>query len=125
LTRSLGVESYVTLAGQVDNPFALMATADCFVLSSDYEGQPMVILEARTLGLPIVTTAFSSVGDSVPADAGIVVPQTVDGVADGLRRFLDGTVPARALDGEDYNRRAVEEFVAAIGADELSAARIL
>ena len=116
LIATLGVESYVTLAGQVDNPFALMAPADCFVLSSDYEGQPMVILEARTLGLPVVTTAFSSVGDSVPEDAGIVVPQTVAGVADGLRRFLDGRVPAQALDGEEYNRRAVEEFVAAIGA---------
>jgi len=123
LTSSLGVESYVTLAGQVDNPYVLMATADCFVLSSDYEGQPMVILEARTLGLPVVTTAFSSVDDSVPEDAGIVVPQTVNGVADGLRRFLEGKVPARALDGEDYNRRAVEEFVAAIGADDRSIAR--
>jgi CDP-glycerol glycerophosphotransferase len=93
-----------------------MAAADCFVLSSDYEGQPMVILEARTLGLPVVTTAFASVGDSVPEDAGLVVPQTVTGVAHGLRRFLAGTVPAKALDGEDYNRRAVGEFVAAIGA---------
>jgi CDP-glycerol glycerophosphotransferase len=117
LLTTLGIESYVTLAGQVDNPFILMARADCFVLSSDYEGQPMVILEARTLGLPVVTTAFSSVGDSVPEDAGIVVPQTVAGVAEGLRRFLEGRVPAHALDGEEYNRRAVEEFVAAIGAD--------
>lgn len=117
LLTSLGLESYVTLAGQVDNPFALMAAADCFVLSSDYEGQPMVILEARTLGLPVVTTAFASVGDSVPEDAGLVVPQTVKGVAKGMKRFLAGEVPAHALDGEDYNRRAVEEFVAAIGAD--------
>ena len=95
----------------------LLANADCFVLSSDYEGQPMVVLEARTLGLPVVTTAFSSVGDSVPEDAGIVVPQTVEGVANGLRRFLEGKVPAHALDGQEYNRRAVQEFVAAIGAD--------
>lgn len=119
LIATLGLESYVYLAGQVDNPFALMAAAECFVLSSDYEGQPMVILEARTLGLPVVTTAFGSVGDSVPEDAGLVVPQTVEGVAGGLRRYLAGEVPAHALDGEDYNRRAVEEFVAAIGADTL------
>ena len=58
---SLGLSSQVTVAGQVDNPYAIMAECDCFVLSSDYEGQPMVILEARTLGLPVVTTAFSSV----------------------------------------------------------------
>src|SRR5919112_1652273 len=77
LVNSLGMESAVTLAGLVDNPFAILAESDCFVLSSDYEGQPMVILEARTLGLPVITTSFSSVGDSVPPDAGLVVPQTV------------------------------------------------
>jgi CDP-glycerol glycerophosphotransferase len=114
LIVSLGLESYVLLAGLVDNPYAIMADADCFVLSSDYEGQPMVILEARTLGLPVITTAFSSVSDSVPPDAGIVVPQTVEGVADGLERFLKGEVPASRLDHEGYNRRAMDQFYEAI-----------
>lgn len=114
LINSLGMESSITLAGLVDNPYAILAQSDCFVLSSDYEGQPMVILEARTLGLPIVTTAFSSVGDSVPADAGIVVPQTVKGVADGMQQFLDGKVPASVLDTRAYNATAMEQFYAAI-----------
>jgi CDP-glycerol glycerophosphotransferase len=114
LVVSLGMEGYVTLAGQVDNPYSIMAEADCFVLSSDYEGQPMVILEARTLGLPVITTAFSSVGDSVPEAAGIVVPQSVKGVAAGLERFLAGEVPSSTLDCEAYNRKAMEQFYAAI-----------
>ena len=110
LVLTLGLESYVTLAGQVDNPYAIMAESDCFVLSSDYEGQPMVILEARTLGLPVITTAFSSVGDSVSEEAGVVVPQTVKGVAKGLELFLQGQVPAQVLDTEAYNRRAMSQF---------------
>ena len=110
LVQELGMESHIAIAGQVDNPFAIMAECDCFVLSSDYEGQPMVILEARTLGLPVVTTAFSSVGDSVPADAGLVVPQSVKGVIDGLERFLAGEVPAHELDTDEYNRKAMEHF---------------
>ncbi len=114
LVASLGMESAVTLAGQVDNPYAIMADSDCFVLSSDYEGQPMVILEARTLGLPVITTAFASVGDSVPPEAGIVVPQTVKGLAKGMQRFLKGEVPAGLLDGHDYNRVAMQQFDAAI-----------
>ncbi len=114
LVASLGMERFVTLAGQVDNPYAIMADSDCFVLSSDYEGQPMVILEARTLGLPVITTAFASVGDSVPPEAGIVVPQTVAGVAKGMRRFLDHEVPAGLLDGREYNRVAMQQFEAAI-----------
>ncbi len=116
LVLSLGLEYFVVLAGQVDNPYAIMAEADCFVLSSDYEGQPMVILEARALGLPVVTTAFSSVGDSVPESAGIVVPQTVKGVAGGMERYLRGEVRARTLDFAEYNAQAMEQFYAAIGA---------
>lgn len=114
LVLNLGMEGAVTLAGQVDNPFAIMAEADCFVLSSDYEGQPMVILEARTLKLPVITTEFSSVGDSVPPDAGLVVPKTIKGLAAGLEKFLAGGVPSSALDYEEYNRRAMEQFDAAI-----------
>src|SRR5690606_39974709 len=44
------------LLGQVENPFALMKKCDCFVLSSHYEGQPMVLLEAMTLGMNIIAT---------------------------------------------------------------------
>ena len=114
LVTSLGLEAYVVLAGLVDNPYAIMADSDCFVLSSDFEGQPMVILEARTLGLPVVATAFDSVADSVPEDAGIVVPRSVDGVVEGMQRFLKGEVPGERLDHRDYNRQAMEQFWAAI-----------
>ncbi len=114
LINSLGMDSAVTLAGLVDNPFAILAESDCFVLSSDWEGQPMVILEARVLGLPIVTTAFSSASDSVPPEAGIVVPQSVKGLAEGMRRFLDGEVTCTPLDAAEYNAMAMRQFDAAI-----------
>jgi CDP-glycerol glycerophosphotransferase (TagB/SpsB family)/glycosyltransferase involved in cell wall biosynthesis len=114
LIVSLGLESAVTLTGQVDNPYAIMAESHCFVLSSDYEGQPMVILEARTLGLPVITTAFTSVADSVPDGAGLVVPQTVKGMAKGMRAFLDGKVPSLPLDPVEYNAMAMRQFDAAI-----------
>jgi CDP-glycerol glycerophosphotransferase len=116
LVESLGLEDYVSLAGQVENPYAVMAESDCFVMSSDYEGQPMVILEARTVGLPIVTTAFASVGDSVPEDAGIVVEKSVDSLAKGMMLFLEGEVPGKILDFQAYNRVAMGQFYAAIGA---------
>ena len=58
--------------------------------------------------------AFASVGDSVPEEAGIVVPQTVKGVAEGLQAFLDGKVQAQALDVPAYNAEAMRQFDAAI-----------
>ena len=116
LTRSLGVQEFVSFAGHVDNPYVIMAKADCFVLSSDYEGQPMVVLEARTLGLPVISTRFGSVEGSVPPGAGLVVEQSDDALAEGMSKFLAGEVACDPFDCEAYNAEAMEQFYAAIGA---------
>jgi len=116
LVAELGLAGSVFLTGMQRNPHAIMAKADCFVLSSDYEGQPMVILEALVLGLPIVTVEFASAKNALPAGSGLVVPQTDDGVAAGLRAYLAGDVPESRFDPEAYNRKAVGEFYRAIGA---------
>lgn len=116
LVVELGLLGAVFLTGMQSNPHAIMARADCFVLSSDYEGQPMVILEALVLDLPIVTVEFASAKNALPAGSGLVVPQTDEGVADGLRAYLAGAVPAGHFDGAAYNRKAVAQFYRAIGA---------
>jgi len=117
LVESLGLTDSVFLTGMQRNPHAIMAAADCFVLSSDYEGQPMVILEALVLGLPIVTVEFASAKNALPAGSGLVVPQSDAGVAQGLTAFLAGEVPASTFDYVAYNRKAVGQFYAAIGAE--------
>jgi glycosyltransferase involved in cell wall biosynthesis len=115
----------VILTGQQSNPHAIMAAADCFVLSSNYEGQPMVILEALVLGLPIVTVAFASAESALPAGVGLVVPQTDEALADGMTAFLRGEVPARPFDADEYNRTAVGQFSVAIGVPATDAGRSL
>ncbi|WP_431218440.1 glycosyltransferase [Leifsonia xyli] len=116
LVVELGLAGSVFLTGMQRNPHAIMAKADCFVLSSDYEGQPMVLLEALVLQLPIVTVEFASAKNALPAGSGMVVPQTVEGVADGMRAFLHGDVPDSHFDYRAYNCKAVAEFYRAIGA---------
>ena len=117
LVESLGLTEYVSLAGQVDNPYAIMAECDCFVISSNYEGQPMVVLEARTLDLPVISTRFPSVAGSVPEGAGVVVEQTDDALVEGMERFLAHQVPSKRLDWDAYNADAMQQFYKAIGAD--------
>lgn len=45
---------YITLLGNRSNPFPIMAQMDAFLMMSRYEGQGMVLWEARSVGLPIV-----------------------------------------------------------------------
>jgi CDP-glycerol glycerophosphotransferase len=115
LIVELGLLTAVTLAGRQDNPYGVMAKANCFVMSSDYEGQPMVFLEAMALGIPIVTTNFASVRGALPEGYGLVVAMSVEALASGMRAYLEGDVPAPAFDYVAYNEHAVQQFYQAIG----------
>ena len=56
LAESLGVRQDLALPGFEDNPFAYMAHASVFALSSLYEGLPGVLIQAMACGCPVVST---------------------------------------------------------------------
>ena len=114
LIDSLGLSLVAFVAGPFPNPFPVLAASDCFVLSSNYEGQPMVLLEASLARMPIVSVEFASVHDALPDSAIRIVPQSDEGLAEGMRAFLRGEVPTSFLDGAAYNRAAVAEFYSVV-----------
>ena len=73
LRPQLEKHSGVTLLGVRSDIPELMADADVFALSSDYEGHPVALLEAMAAGLPVVATAVGGVPEIV-GDAGLLVP---------------------------------------------------
>ena len=56
MIRQLGLEQDVDLPGFVSNPYPYMAHAALFVLSSKWEGLPTVLVEAMSLGTPVIAT---------------------------------------------------------------------
>lgn len=56
LARELGVAADVDLPGWTPNPFAYMARARLFVLSSRFEGLPGALIQALACGCPAVST---------------------------------------------------------------------
>lgn len=59
LIGTLGMEGRISLPGHVNPIDDRLRASDIFVLSSDYEGVPAVIIEALACGLPIVATDCS------------------------------------------------------------------
>lgn len=76
LARDLGISDSVVFAGWQSNPFAWLAQADVFVLSSRFEGFGNVIVEAMACGLPIVSTECPSGPSEIlcEGEAGLLVP---------------------------------------------------
>jgi len=83
------LESHLVFLGFKKNPYPYIKNADCFVLTSKYEAQGMVLSEALALKTPIITTnfpaAFEFVQDTV---FGKIVDNTTQGLFDALEDVL-------------------------------------
>jgi glycosyltransferase involved in cell wall biosynthesis/predicted O-methyltransferase YrrM len=100
--QALGLRDHVTFHGfQPKGKLAeAMRDADVFVLSSLWENEPCVILEALASGLPIVATAVGDVPDMVDQSSGLLVPPGEAGpLAEALLKILSGS--------QAYDRRAI------------------
>lgn len=59
-TKKLKIENQVTFFGQKINPYPYMQEADYIILTSDYEGFPVIYLESIALNKEIITTIDAS-----------------------------------------------------------------
>lgn len=59
------LSEYVTLCGQLSNPFSKVKQADVFALLSDFEGIPNTIYEALILGVPVLATNVGGVSTQI------------------------------------------------------------
>lgn len=92
LLCDLGLAGRVRLAGRVPEAelSRLCRRASLFALATRYEGYGIVFDEAMVHGLPIVSCATGAVPDTVPPDAGLLVPPDDPGAfAAALARVLD------------------------------------
>ncbi|MEQ6047513.1 group 1 glycosyl transferase [Lysinibacillus capsici] len=65
LALQLGVEDVVEFVGEMKNPYPFIKCSDVFVLTSAYEGYPMVIGEALIVQTPVITTDFAAAGEQI------------------------------------------------------------
>lgn len=72
--KRLGLEKRVFILPSTKDIYDRMRESSLFVLSSDYEGMPNVLLEAMSLGIPSVST------DCKPGGARTIISQNKNGI---------------------------------------------
>lgn len=96
--RALGLEDRVSLPGWVENPYALMSRADLFVLSSQHEGFPGVLVEALACGCPAASTDCPAGPSEILEDPGLLAPVgDAEALSQIIQRVLDRPVDKEAL----------------------------
>jgi glycosyltransferase involved in cell wall biosynthesis len=112
MTRDLGVEKYVKFLGIRQNIPQLMNAADAYVMSSSWEGMPMVLLEASATGLPIVATDVGGNREVVlDAITGFLVPpRNPEALAEAMLRMMDLPEEKRREMGKAARKHIEENF---------------
>lgn len=101
----------IVVIKSLSNPFPLLANSDALVLSSFYEGLPMVIFEALLLDTPIISTAISGPKEFLEKGYGKLVDDSTDGIFNGLKEFKLGDSDNHiSFDAESFNQTAIQEF---------------
>jgi len=123
LASELGVAGDLDLPGFTPNPYAFMAQADLFVLSSRWEGMPVVLIEALACHIPVVATDCPSGPREVLAGrpVGELVAVGDDAaMAAAMVRMLGRAAPATAFEEavEEYRvERSAAAYLKAIGVE--------
>lgn len=112
LVEQLGIQNHVYFLGQRRNPFFIVQRADVFALTSHYEGQSMVILEALTVGTHVLASDIIANRYVLEDEKyGMLVEKNEVDIAKGLEQFINGTNKDYAkFDAVAYNEETIQEF---------------
>ncbi|MBU3110761.1 glycosyltransferase [Clostridium lacusfryxellense] len=79
LAKEKGLIEFIEFIGNKKNPYPYIANADLFVLTSDYEGYPMVVGESLILKTPVITTNYIAAQEQIKNNYnGLIVEMSVD-----------------------------------------------
>lgn len=101
------LQEHLIIEGFQENPYKYIKNADLFVLTSDYEGLPVTLMEVRYLKIPAITTDFSCAKEIIEnGSTGYICTTGVEEVAQKICSILyDAGTKERIrsfLNADDY-----------------------
>jgi glycosyltransferase involved in cell wall biosynthesis len=112
--KEAGLEKVVLMPGYCEDFVAVLAALDVFAFPSSAEGTPMVIYSAMAMGVPIVASPVSGVGEIVAdGESGLFVPPAdAPAMAAAIERLVEDSALAQRL-GETARKNCNDNYSAA------------
>jgi len=114
LINELSLQQYVFLAGRNEQPFTQVQNPDLFLMGSYYEGFPNAMLEAISLGIPVV--AFNAPGGiaelMINNENGILVESSDErSFVDAIQKALDSKFDKTKIRDEALKRFNIDKIM--------------
>ena len=106
IVKNKKLEDTIIFLGKKKNPYPYYKISDCVVLTSDYEGYPVVFLESMILKKPIITTNVSD-HEQIKEKFGIVTTKEIDSIYIAMKSFIQSGFDLK----EEFNYQKFNEEI--------------
>jgi glycosyltransferase involved in cell wall biosynthesis len=100
----LGLDRLLRMPGWLDDPAAVLAASDVFVLTSLWEGLPRALVEAIALGVPAICYRADGVADLLSGEDEARPRGDVEGLSRAVARVLKDRSAAARLAASQAGR---------------------
>ena len=109
-TEENNLAENIVFLGKKKNPYPYYKISDCVILSSDYEGYPVVFLESFVMNKPIITTKVSDYKE-IEGKYGFVTEKDENDIYKKMKMFIEnGFEIKNKYDIDKYNQKIIEKI---------------
>jgi glycosyltransferase involved in cell wall biosynthesis len=95
----------------------IMRQADCFLLFSNYENLPCVMIEAFACGLPVISSSVGGIPEHISSERGILLPpndekklhEAMSKMIDSLKSYSYNSSSIRAYANDNFSYKKVSQ----------------
>jgi len=115
LVQENNLQDTILFLGSKENPYPYFNICDSVILTSDYEGYPVVFVEAMIFDKPIITTNVSDAKIDIEGKYGVVTEKTEASIYEAMKNFIEnGYETKEKFNPEKFNDeiiRKIEEVI--------------
>lgn len=109
------IKNYVTMLGKKNNPYPYIKQSDAIILVSNYEGFPVVYLEALTLNKNIITTIDVTSGSLHIKDYAQICKKDSEDIYNNIVSYFEKKLKVKKFNINEYNKENIKKIEDIIG----------